>query len=162
MRRHRRWFLAAALVTLIADQLSKSFVRSILPLGASVPLFPNILHITHTQNPGAAFGLFPNSTSLLIVIAILVCVLFIWIGRQGFDRRRIAIATGMMLGGALGNLIDRVRFGAVTDFIDIRVWPVFNIADTALTSGAFLLLVWGILLSEKSAGEKSVCAEGKQ
>lgn len=80
---------------------------------------------------------------LLIVVALFVSAIFLWLGRQGFDRRRVAIATGMMLGGALGNLIDRIRFGAVTDFIDLRVWPIFNLADTALTIGALLFLWWG-------------------
>lgn len=143
MRRHRRWFFAAALITFLADQVSKSAVRDLLPLGSSVPVLPNVLHITHTQNPGAAFGLLPNATMLLIVIALFVSAIFLWLGRQGFDRRRVAIATGMMLGGAVGNLIDRIRFGAVTDFIDLKVWPIFNIADTALTIGAMLFLWWG-------------------
>ncbi|MCX7642508.1 MAG: signal peptidase II [Armatimonadetes bacterium] len=143
MRRHRSWFFAAALITLLADQVSKSLVRAWLPLGSSIPVLPNALHITHTQNPGAAFGLFPNATVLLIVIALFVSAIFLWLGRQGFDRRRVAVATGMMLGGAVGNLIDRVRFGAVTDFIDLRVWPIFNLADAALTIGALLLLWWG-------------------
>lgn len=143
LRRHRSWFFAAALITLLADQVSKSLVRAWLPLGSSIPVLPNALHITHTQNPGAAFGLFPNATVLLIVIALFVSAIFLWLGRQGFDRRRVAVATGMMLGGAVGNLIDRVRFGAVTDFIDLRVWPIFNLADAALTIGALLLLWWG-------------------
>lgn len=143
MRRHRRWFFAAALITLLADQVSKALVRAWLPLGSSFPLLPNTLYITHTQNPGAAFGLFPNATMLLIVVALFVSAILLWLGRQGFDRRRVAVATGMMLGGALGNLIDRIRLGAVTDFIDLRVWPIFNLADTALTMGAFLLLWWG-------------------
>ncbi|MFN3422940.1 MAG: signal peptidase II, partial [Armatimonadota bacterium] len=112
-------------------------------LGSSIPILPNAFHITHTQNPGAAFGLFPNATMLLVVVALFVSAILLWLGRQGFDRRRVAVATGMMLGGALGNLIDRIRFGAVTDFIDLRVWPIFNLADTALTMGAFLLLWWG-------------------
>lgn len=147
MRRHRRWFFAAALITFLADQASKSAVRNLLPLGSSVPVLPNVFHITHTQNPGAAFGLFPNATMFLIVIALFVSAIFLWLGRQGFDRRRVAIATGMMLGGAVGNLIDRIRFGAVTDFIDLRVWPIFNLADTALTIGALLLLWWGAVAS---------------
>jgi len=145
LRRHRRWFFAAALLTLLVDQASKEFVRLHLPLGASIPILPNIFHITHTQNTGAAFGLFPNATMLLIVVALFVSAVLLWLGKQGFDRRRVAVVTGMMLGGALGNLTDRVRLGAVTDFIDLRVWPIFNLADTALTIGALLLLWWSAI-----------------
>ncbi len=153
LRRHRQWFFAAALITLFVDQASKSLIRTWLPLGASVPILPNALHFTHTQNPGAAFGLFPNATMLLIVIALSVSAILLWLGRQGFDKRRVAVATGMMLGGAIGNLIDRLRFGAVTDFIDLRVWPIFNIADTALTIGALLLLWWSAVAPTQDGQE---------
>lgn len=140
--RHRHWFLVAAIATFLADQLSKVAVREWLPLGTSIPVIPPLLYLTCTQNTGAAFGLFPNATMLFIVVAICACALFLWLGRRGFDRRRIAVSFGLMLGGAVGNLIDRLRFGAVTDFIDLRVWPVFNLADSALTIGALLLLWW--------------------
>ncbi|MFA0751825.1 MAG: hypothetical protein SLRJCFUN_002228 [Candidatus Fervidibacter sp.] len=140
--RHRRWFLAVAVLTFIADQVSKEWVRIALPKGSSVPLVPGVIFLTHTENVGAAFGLLPNATSLLIFTALIACALFLWMGRQGFHRRLFAIACGMMLGGAAGNLLDRLRFGAVTDFLDLRFWPVFNLADAALTCGA-LLLLWG-------------------
>ncbi len=155
LSRYRHWFFGAALITLLADQVSKSLVRAFLPLGSSVPLLPNLLHFTHTKNPGAAFGLFPNAATLLIVVALFVSAFFLWLGHQGFDRRRVALATGMILGGALGNLIDRVRFGAVTDFVDIRIWPIFNIADATLTFGAFLLLWWGLSVPKEKSKDKS-------
>jgi len=155
LRRHRRWFFAAAILTLLVDQLSKALVRACIPLGASVPIIPNAIYLTHTQNPGAAFGLFPNATMLLIIVALLVSAILLWLGRQGFDRRRIAIAMGMMLGGAVGNLLDRVRFGAVTDFIDLKVWPIFNFADTALTVGALLLLWWGAVATPSESHQKT-------
>jgi len=143
---HRRWFFVTALITLLSDQATKSLIRAWLPLGSSVPILPKFLHFTHTQNSGAAFGLFPNAVTLLVVIALIVSAIFLWLGHRGFDRRQTAIAMGMMLGGAVGNLIDRIRFGAVTDFIDIHIWPIFNIADAALTVGAFLLFWWGLML----------------
>ncbi len=155
MRRHRLWFFAAAILTLLVDQLSKALVRAYIPLGASVPIIPNAIYLTHTQNPGAAFGLFPNATMLLIIVALLVSAILLWLGRQGFDRRRVAIAMGMMLGGAVGNLLDRVRFGAVTDFIDLKVWPIFNFADTALTFGALLLLWWGAVATPSESHQKT-------
>jgi len=155
LRRHRRWFFATAVLTLLVDQLSKALVRAYIPLGASIPIVPNAIYLTHTQNPGAAFGLFPNTTMLLIIVALLVSTILLWLGRQGFDRRRVAIAMGMMLGGALGNLLDRVRFGAVTDFIDLKVWPIFNFADTALTVGALLLLWWGAVATPSEIHQKT-------
>lgn len=154
MSRYRSWFFAFALLTLFFDQATKFLVRLWLPLGKSVPILPNFFYLTHTQNPGAAFGLFPNATALLIVVALFVSAIFLWLGHQGFDKKRIAIAAGMMLGGALGNLIDRVRFGAVTDFIDIGIWPIFNIADIALTVGAFLLLCFSLTVSDRRSGSK--------
>ncbi len=153
MSRNQKWFFAAALFTLAVDQLSKAAVRWAIPLGSSVPLIPNILHLTHTQNPGAAFGLFSNASPFLVVVALFTIGLLLWLGRQGFDRRRFAVATGLMLGGAAGNLADRLRFGAVTDFIDLRVWPIFNFADTALTVGALLFLWWSAVVTPKTEAE---------
>ncbi|GBC98382.1 Lipoprotein signal peptidase [bacterium HR17] len=141
-RRYRCWFLVTAALTLAVDQASKVLVRAALPLGAQVPIVPGVLYLTHTENPGAAFGLFPNATAFLTVTALLACAIFLWLGKRGFDHHRVAVAFGMMLGGALGNLTDRLRQGAVTDFVDLKVWPVFNFADVALTVGAALVLWW--------------------
>lgn len=145
-RKYAGWFYVTALVTLALDQLTKATVRAWLHY--SIPVIPEIFHLTPAQNTGAAFGLFPNATMFFIVVAMLACALFLWLGRKGFDRRRVAIAFGLMLGGASGNLIDRLRFGAVTDFLDFRIWPIFNLADTALTVGAFLLLFWSWRVGE--------------
>ncbi len=142
-------FFATAIVTLVVDQGSKAMVRLALPLNESVPLIPNVFHLTHTRNPGAAFGLFSNATLPLIVVALVTSGLLIWLGRRGFNQRRPAIATGLMLGGAVGNLVDRLWLGAVTDFLDLRVWPIFNFADVALTVGAALFLWWSLSLETK-------------
>lgn len=138
-----RWFYLSALFTLALDQMTKAIVRGWLPLYESVPLISGMFHLTHIQNTGAAFGLFPDATLFFILIAIIACGLFLWLGHKGVYPKGMGIAFGLMLGGALGNLIDRLRYGAVTDFLDLRVWPVFNFADTALTVGAVLLLWWG-------------------
>lgn len=153
MRRYRHWFVLTALATFLLDQGSKAVVRAMLLPSSSVPLISNLVYLTHTQNTGAAFGLFSGAAPFLVVIALLVVALLLWLGKQGFDRRRMAVAMGMMLGGALGNLSDRLRFGAVTDFIDLRVWPIFNFADMALTFGAFLLLWWSIVDTSPKSGE---------
>lgn len=147
----------------LVDQISKSVVRACIPLGSSIPVLPDILHITHVQNPGAAFGLFPNATVLFIITALFVSAILLWMGKKGFDRRRMAVATGMMLGGALGNLVDRIRLGAVTDFIDLRVWPIFNFADTALTLGVLLILWWEISITPgETKGPAEIIPPGRE
>jgi len=160
--RYRQWFWGMAMFIFVADQVSKEWVRIALPKGSSVPLVPRFIFLTHTENAGAAFGLLPNATSLLVFTALIACALFLWMGRQGFHRRLFAIACGMMLGGAAGNLLDRLRFGAVTDFLDLRFWPVFNLADAALTCGA-LLLLWGSWRGDEpqSRPEVSITLEGQ-
>jgi signal peptidase II len=134
------WLVAA--VTLIADQATKAWVTSSFLPGDSVPLIPSILHLTYVQNTGAAFGFFKGQQAAFIVVAALIIV---WVGREllrgSFTTRLTAWAGALILGGAAGNVIDRVRFGYVIDFIDLRVWPVFNIGDSAITIGVGLLLL---------------------
>ena len=141
--RHARWpWLIGALI-LSADQLSKFlFVASFTP-GQSRPLLPPLVYLTYVQNTGAAFGLFKGQQLLFIGISVGVIV---WIVSELRGQRRpphplVGWAYGLILGGAAGNLIDRLRFGYVIDFIDLRVWPVFNIGDSALTIGV-TLLIW--------------------
>ena len=116
-------------------------MRAAFPPGHSVPVIPSILHLTHVQNTGAAFGLFQGYPQTFAVLAVVVAV---WVVVE-LTRKRPRpwpADTGLLLilGGSLGNLIDRLRFGYVIDFIDVRVWPVFNIADSAITIGVGLLL----------------------
>lgn len=124
------------------DQALKALVIRTLPLGATIALLPGVLSLTHVHNPGVAFSLLPQVPAL-VPAAIVVALLFFlfykdarW-ARYPLMRRALAL----LAGGAVGNLIDRVRLGAVIDFIDLRVWPVFNLADIAVTTGAALLIV---------------------
>ena len=146
--------LVAALVVL-ADQVTKHFVRTGLSQGESLVLSPwlgALFRITYVTNSGAAFGLFPNWSEVFIVVAIVVIVILIWYYFQvsGGDRL-VQLALGLQLGGAIGNLIDRLRFeGRVIDFIDLnfwplRRWPVFNVADSSIVTGVVLLtllMIW--------------------
>ncbi|MBT9170919.1 MAG: Lipoprotein signal peptidase [Actinobacteria bacterium] len=131
---------ALALLVVLLDQLTKYLINGNLPLGDSLPLIPGVLHITHVDNPGAAFGLFQNQRLLLIIIS-LVAIAFILL----FHRRSrsesiwVPFGLGLALGGAIGNLIDRIIHGKVTDFIDFRIWPVFNLADASVVIGLTLL-----------------------
>jgi len=139
-RRFHVAFYATAVLVLALDQLTKWAVRDALPLGASRPLVHRVLSLTHQHNTGAAFGLFPNWTVGLIILAVVVViVLFAYGPRAAFQSRMLSVGLALQLGGAAGNLYDRVRLGHVTDFIDFHFWPVFNVADAAITCGAGLI-----------------------
>jgi signal peptidase II len=102
----------------------------------SIPVIPNIFHLTYIENPGAAFGLLANQRIFFIVITIIILIAVIYFYRQLKPGQiLLKIALGMVVGGAIGNLIDRLRIGTVTDFFDFRIWPVFNIADSAIVIG---------------------------
>ena len=138
-------FLLIGLLVVFADQLSKVWIRINLPEGQS--LFEiGFFQITHVHNTGAAFGLFRGQSFVLTIVAIIgVTVILVY----GFflyryfplpDRMLGKLAIGLILGGTAGNLMDRLRFGYVTDFIDFGYWPAFNIADSAVTVGAVIFI----------------------
>ena len=135
------WIICAALVFL--DQFSKNFVSQIVPPGDSIDIVNNIFSITLVHNAGAAFGIFRNQTAFFVVVSVLAIVsILTYIIRSGARNNFLRnTALSLVLGGAVGNLIDRLRFGYVIDFLDFKVWPVFNIADSAITIGAFLLII---------------------
>jgi signal peptidase II len=140
--------LVAALV-LLSDQATKATVRSSIRPGQSLALAPwltPVLQITYVTNTGAAFGLFPGWSQILIVVAVIVIVALVWYYFQLPDGQWLMhVALGLQLGGATGNLVDRLRFGgSVVDFIDLnfwplRQWPVFNVADSSIVVGTALL-----------------------
>lgn len=142
--RWRRWLVVAVTVGLVAlDQTSKWLVVTSLVPGQTVRVCA-LLDFTYSHNRGVAFGLWSQGGILLPIIA-MVCIvaLLLW-GRQYASRSGLVMwALALLVGGALGNLLDRVRLGYVVDFIDFRFWPVFNIADTCIVIGALLLLLYG-------------------
>ncbi len=127
------------------DQLSKLWVRAHLALGESLPITDR-LSLIYIENTGSAFGLLANQTFLLITISIAGLLFILLFLRYLSPATTLSIVSiGLILGGAVGNLIDRLRFGCVTDFIYIRLWsdfywPAFNIADAAITVGVFTLI----------------------
>ncbi len=148
---------------LAADQLTKALVRANLPPGASFPPdWP--VRLTHVTNTGAAFGLLTNQSVLLTFVAFFAIGLIIYYYRKAPDGAwPLRVALGLQLGGAIGNLIDRLRQGYVTDFIDLRFWPVFNVADSAITVGAVLLavgLLWPDLLKSRGSGDHAAAPAG--
>jgi signal peptidase II len=130
---------AVALAALAADQLTKLIVASALSLGEEVHIAgPLSLH--HVQNTGIAFGLFSESTSIVIVAtAIAVTWMLAFFARSGKRHPVLPIALGFVLGGSVANLLDRVRLGHVTDFLDLTWWPAFNLADTFIVVGVGIL-----------------------
>ncbi|MDQ6824320.1 MAG: signal peptidase II [Candidatus Eremiobacteraeota bacterium] len=132
--------LIAALIV-IADQISKHAVAAHFLPGESRIVIPHVLYLTYVQNYHGAFGLFGTHPLLLTASAALVLVgFYLWYRKEGATPF-VHVAFALIFGGAVGNIIDRLRFGYVHDFIDLRVWPVFNVADSAITVGVLLLLV---------------------
>lgn len=134
--------LGIGILVFILDQLVKHAVLVSMHLGESIPIIKDVFHITFVLNPGAAFGMLEHQRWIFIVVALLVVVLALvfykHIQRESLITR---IGTGLLLGGALGNLLDRIQSGLVVDFLDFRIWPVFNIADIAICGGA-AMLIW--------------------
>jgi signal peptidase II len=136
---------AVALATLFADQLTKHVVASQLALDHEVQVVgPFSLH--HVQNSGIAFGLFASATAAVIVLtAIAVAWMIGYFARSGARHPLLPVAVGLLIGGSVSNLADRVRLGHVTDFLDLRYWPAFNLADSFIVIGVAMLL--GVLVA---------------
>lgn len=132
--------LLTAAIVIVFDFLSKFYVRESFSSNQSLPLIKGIFHLTYVKNSGAAFGIFPGKTLFFLAVTLFVLILigayFIKVRPQ---RSLVQISLGMVVGGAAGNLIDRLSQGLVTDFLDFRFWPVFNFADAAVVIGALLL-----------------------
>jgi signal peptidase II len=137
---------AVAAVVFALDLLSKRWVTTHLAPGASLPVIPGIFYLTYIRNSGAAFGLLQGQTVLFLVITAAVVVLILTYGRRAARGvPLLGIAFGLQLGGALGNLLDRLLYARVTDFLDFKVWPfIFNLADAAIVvgGGLFALVVF--------------------
>jgi signal peptidase II len=128
-----------ALAAIAADQLTKQVVASALAFGESVHIAgPFSIH--HVRNSGIAFGLFSDATSIVIVLtALAVAWMVLFFARSGQRHPVLPVALGFVLGGSSSNLLDRIRLGHVTDFLDIRYWPAFNLADTFIVVGVAIL-----------------------
>jgi len=125
---------------IVADRVSKVICRQYLrPLG-SIPVIKGVFHLTYVENTGAAFGMLQGNTWFLILTSALVSAVVAYlIWKVKPENRYVKLSLALILGGALGNLVDRVLLGYVVDFLDFRIWPVFNIADSCVVVGAILL-----------------------
>ena len=158
-------FAAVAAAVVALDQLSKAWINANIPPGGNLPEMGPLV-IVNVQNTGSAFGLFPNQAFLLSVVAIagllVVLMFFRYFGELGFPG---GLALSLIFAGALGNLIDRLRVGHITDFIYVRLWgtvywPAFNVADSAITVGAIALLIVALLKLRKK--DESGAEPGKK
>lgn len=143
---------ALAVIILFFDQLTKLFVTQYLQLNQTLPVIKGVLYLSLVHNRGAAFGIFKNQAAIFIIAALFAIVLIVLSLRKNRQASLYNFALVSILAGSAGNLIDRLRFGYVIDFIDLRVWPVFNLADSAITVGA-VLLGYSILFN-KTPGSK--------
>jgi signal peptidase II len=134
------WLLV--ILTFLLDQFTKYLISINMQTGNTIPVLENVFHITLVHNTGAAFGIFKDQTVFFIAISGAAAIsIFLFLKKKNSVNRLRDIGFTLILGGALGNLLDRVRLGYVIDFLDFRVWPVFNVADSAITLGTFLVIV---------------------
>ena len=147
------WFFLIAGIIIGLDQLSKYLVRANMSLRESIPE-EGFFRFTYETNTGGVFGFFSNQTFLITVAAIIAVVVILLYSRHKMAQSMLVkVSLGMILGGSIGNLIDRVRLGAVTDFIDVGAWPVFNLADSAIDVGVMLLIIYVLIKMRKDSRE---------
>jgi len=159
------FFLLPAAIIVPLDQLTKFWVKQGIPLGGSIPT-TGFFRLTHTQNTGASFGIFPEHTFVLAIISAVMAIVVLWMGlfmSRHFDflRSRLSmIVLGLMLGGILGNFIDRAFIGYVTDFLKMGSWPDYNVADASAVVGSIILavLIFRSALNENPDGKRETAS----
>ncbi len=144
-------FVCAGIILL--DQLVKLYIQSTMLPGMSFPIIQDVFHITFVLNPGAAFGILANQQFFFIGIGIAILLAAVYYYPM-LKKQDIWIRYGaaLLLGGAVGNLIDRIRYGVVIDFFDFRIWPVFNVADIAIVVGVGCI-IYALLFRGERDGE---------
>jgi len=131
------------------DFLLKIMIDHFIPPATSIPIVKGFLHLTYVQNTGAAFGILPNQRPLLVLIGVVVCVVIIYLFKDTKPSELLLrLGYGAVLGGSLSNLLDRIIHGYVIDYIDFRIFPVFNFGDVAINLGVFFIIL-DILLRRK-------------
>jgi len=150
-------FAAVAAAIVIGDQLTKAWIVRTIPRGASKPVLPPYFVLYHTQNDGVAWSLFRGHTGLFSLVAAAFSIGIVLLGQRAMRRSTtLAVAIGLLLGGSIGNLIDRVRLHYVVDFLDVWIghwyhWPTFNVADSAITTGMITLAIYFWIIERQSA-----------
>ena len=144
MRQKNLLFFGIALLIVIIDQLAKFLVTSRMSFSESVPVIKNVFHLTLIKNFGIGFGLFnaPAARWILVLVTIVIIGMILYYYNKIPDKYLPVISASLILGGAVGNLIDRLLLGFVVDFLDFRIWPAFNAADSAITVGVVGLIIY--------------------
>ena len=137
-------------LVIVIDQATKYWIQSRMAYGESWPIFTDIFHITYILNPGAAFGILENKTWFFIAVALVLLAGVAYLYPRLPENMIVKLGTGLLVGGAIGNLIDRVRIGYVIDFFDFRIWPIFNVADICIVCGVAYLAYFLLLSPEGS------------
>lgn len=147
------WFLLLALLVAAADQLTKWVIVQTVERGDSIPA-TGLFRIVYYTNSGAAFGLFQGAGPLLAATSVVgMAAILLYLFNPGFANRLMRVGLALMLGGAVGNLVDRARTGEVVDFIKVPNWPAFNLADTSISVGV-VLLIWTMLWESKDESKR--------
>jgi signal peptidase II len=141
--------LGLALAVFVLDQGLKAIVQGSMRLGESIPVIPGFLSITYIRNHGGAFGILGGSQVLLLVGSAVAVGVVLWMLLAGQRSRLATLACGLILGGAAGNLLDRLITGEVTDYVHFSFWYVFNAADAAITIGVATLILSTFRMQEK-------------
>jgi signal peptidase II len=166
IRDWRTWLFGLAALIIVLDRLTKEWVTRHIAEGSAIVVIPKVFSISHVLNPGAAFSMFTDSphpertrwllTGFSLLAAIVVLVVLIRIGRR---LSLTAVAMSLVLGGAIGNVWDRIRYATVVDFIEVHIihyhWPDFNIADSAIVIGGILLLLDSLRSSRNAAATEN-------
>jgi len=156
-----RWpiFFGLAVVVVVADQLTKTWLVSILAPGQRTEVVGSYVRLVHSQNTGALFGLFRDQAILFGLVSIGVVGVIIWFHGSSGRNTLLSVGLGLLLGGALGNMADRFHYGYVVDFVDLGVgdirWYTFNVADAAISGALLLLLLTAILPSRLGDGRRA-------
>ena len=143
-----------AILVFVTDQFSKFLVRDLLLYRESFPA-TGFFRFTHTFNTGSAFGILRDQNTPLILVSFIGIAILIWIYRsQRVPTGLLRLSLGLQIGGAVGNLLDRLRLGHVTDFVDVGDWPVFNVADASIITG-LVILAWIFLVADHGGSKAS-------
>ena len=138
-------------LVIVIDQATKYWIQSRMAYGESSPVIREVFHITYILNPGAAFGILENKTWFFIAVALILLagVAYLY-PRMPANQPIVKLGAGLLVGGAIGNLIDRVRIGYVIDFFDFRIWPIFNVADICIVCGVACLAYYLLMTPEEA------------
>ncbi|NLS45545.1 MAG: signal peptidase II [Firmicutes bacterium] len=145
------FFLPTAII--IFDQVTKILVEKAIPIGISVPIIKGLIQISRIYNPGSALGILTTAKIPIITSVIILIAWLILIRKRAYERldKSLRLGVGLIIGGTAGNLIDRIRLGFVIDFIDLHIWPIFNLADVAVCAGA-VILVYSLIIRNPEGG----------